>query len=1146
MKFTIAIISAKSDIIRTCGTMHEVVPKNENGDRFRKVVAEEVSEGKTVERWLVVNNTEVVLLDWATQTRAASVFIADIESISMDIDKRKIILNGNSKKFTLLLMNREEIREFSVVLAIFFAPDELIRPEMNCLRQFVKPCAPDWYARFCSAAQSCGITDIPSFVVQELREIANYAKSSLSFGSNPIFGRFYAPILKAIGCFPSLTSIEVLKGVDLGCVVPFLQKNIRVSELCFYGEPPDESMQILDFIQNNISGVTELAWKSAGKMQPELSNKLVELVRANKLEALKFEETMGSDELVHFLDMCGTVHVKSLTVLSVSNLVIDWALPRLCEIESLTLECCGLDISSVFRNLASMGTNKLKHVNLSGNKFSKDNFVVPPGLTSIKLRDVTFSGKSLRTFLKAFLKTIGPISCDVSHAQVHKWKSVLHIFERLKTPSLVAFYWDGNPCSARLFNYIETCTTLSTLSFCGCKETDLVLLENTITKLPNLETLCLKGDPAHKMQGLGVRIISALHRAEKLKALDISGHGIGRDGIHQLASLILQVPSLRQVTCDGTDVFDPLEWDKFLSTIESSRTRPILIKPPTTDLSHIAQAYQYELRFHNLALMGPYEAHGSGKTGAPEEPDTTFDDPPIESRISDNKISTPSPHVPEESTDESVPHEVPKQTEPPVMPHDGTARPFPMLETPPMIGDAPPSEDAEIPPIARVLDADAPEPPALLDDVPASRIRDPPAVADPPPASRMPEPPVLPGDTPQENPDGKPPVEESPPEPKLESAEESSSATFSNSQRESSFARNRSGSTLSLNSFGQFQRKRSDSPQPLTENAHPLEPCCDVQQDEPASSSTQELESLRNDKPLLRQDDSEMQLEDINTINASVLADHLVCFPENLAMRRGRIGGRRLPSHVTVLIPKEKPAQGAPAVPEKPAPKVQANPQNGKSSATEKTQESDGYYTWSSSYTDEITLPKRGSAPAEPPKPSPEKQNLYSSEESEEDAKQKKSSRAKSSSKKKESSPEKESLYSSEESEEDLTPKKSSRAKSSSKKKESSPGRKSEKPPEVPEKKASRKQKAKSPKSPKESIRLKERVVIPRFEGEYSSDSEPDFEPDLDKDRISKAKPINWAQDLPVVRTPGKRKLMTALKKKYSVASLLVALTQSV
>ena len=833
--------------------MRGVALKLQAGDRFRKIVSHEITEGYVVERCLVVTETEITLFDKKfTNDRVSFLFVSALQAISVDTAKRKIILYTGDTKVELIFQSGQDMGEFGNVLIGYFSYDELFRKEFACLRQFGKARAPDWRARFRSVAALHELREIPDVVMEVIRSIACLITDSISFGESPILARFFVPILKIANCLTNLKSIGLKNGLDFSYFPTFLENSMSVRELVFEGELPGEVLMILDFVQNRTSSIKDLAWKHVRNMGPDVVQKLAEVVKSGKVEKLSFDGVMDGSDLANFFQMSGPGSLSSFTIANVSNLAIDAALPVLCQIESVALQYSGLDIPVFLAKIEKVSTCKIRVLDLSGNKFSQAKLVIPHNLTNLKLRDVTFSGKSLRNFLKAFIKSPGPLCCDVSHAQAQKWKQILRVFDKLTPSSLVEFRWDGNPSSSSFFRFLEKCTALSTLSVCGNDQLDFSLLDKAVCKLPNLERLYMKGKPSWRMQRYAVKFLNDIKQSHTLTTLDISGHGIDREGINQLGVLIAETPSLQDVTCDEADVYDSAEWTKFLEKVESGRTQAIKVRPPVKDFSRIVGSYELELRFVNLSMIGSYEAEWPGFPPEPEDSSTL--------------------KAPEE---EEVRVEQPKKN-----------------------GSQNSGKSSQSSSVYSYYSATSTKDAEHHSPAAAARTDEPPAAAGGPPRIETMIPPVV---IQGEGAD----IQESTLEPeKQEEAKSYSTATFSDSQRELKFARNRTESNFGLAAIVATPKKLAES-HTVFKVAQPAkeEVCSDGQPDEPASSSTQEVDSFKVPKQQRKPDGIGRQLEDINLINQCVRADRLVAFSDLSNLRRGRIGGRRLPTRVTFAMP---------------------------------------------------------------------------------------------------------------------------------------------------------------------------------------------------------------------------------------------------
>jgi hypothetical protein len=325
---------------------------------------------------------------------------------------------------------------------------------------------------------------------------------------------------------------------------------------------------------------------------------------------------------------CLSIREDQIHAVASLQLICHAAIAR--NLEVLCLEACEVDIHAFFGCLAQSDIRTLKRLDLSGN-VCPSGFAataeLPASITSLRLVDVRWEGRSLLTFLgkQSYgglieLDLSGPTLArnETDDSLAHELKERItrplrdHIAAETPSPNIRSIRWNGNPLFPGLLTFFGKMEHLETLSIakCAIAHDDKPLVARSLVeflgkrKITSLKISETFRDHAHKVME---QLQEVLSNHPTLVGLDVSGNCLHEEGLDILGEILRANPRIVRIAFDVIKLKNSLPLKRFFETLLD---RPALkkVKRPQAEIEALTktmserESAELEQAWEQLAL----------------------------------------------------------------------------------------------------------------------------------------------------------------------------------------------------------------------------------------------------------------------------------------------------------------------------------------------------------------------------------------------------------------------------------------------------------------------------------------------------------------------------------------------------------------
>ena len=303
--------------------------------------------------------------------------------------------------------------------------------------------------------------------------------------------------------------------------------------------------------------------------------------------------------------------LKCLRFIDIKKLSFDlpFLLKNLTYLQVLSLENCDIEIDFALKELQKNKMNKLRVLDLSGNKcrhFSlTETISLPKNLFSFICNNVQWSSNTLKNLFqimfayktKSDQKTLVWVNkiTKISFANAvfvdkpeEDWFNISNYLKKCKYNKLKAITWNNNEVNEDIMSFIQRNTKLEYLSMCGCfhafkTKKAALLVQYLKTKPRFLNALILRGNTTSYLGKLSPTILqTAISECKFLSHIDISKNQIGDRGLEVISQIISTKTSLRSINFDEQE--SPFT-EQFIKTLTiASEQNYVQVSFPFKDL----------------------------------------------------------------------------------------------------------------------------------------------------------------------------------------------------------------------------------------------------------------------------------------------------------------------------------------------------------------------------------------------------------------------------------------------------------------------------------------------------------------------------------------------------------------------------------
>ncbi|KAK8897860.1 barbed-end actin filament uncapping [Tritrichomonas musculus] len=250
-------------------------------------------------------------------------------------------------------------------------------------------------------------------------------------------------------------------------------------------------------------------------------------------------------------------NLRSLNISESNEIDINRLIPKLSNIQVLSLAKCDVEVGDTLRKLSSL-TN-LKMLDLSNNPCRIKISSMPPNLTSLYLNFVTWSDQTLFYLISNLPKHYFNLYMCNTLASPIEWRAFYSYLPTIKGPfGLESLGFDGNSIHPNFFNFLSENNRLSYLSINGClaesDSTNVAALCKYIASSKTLEELIIKGSKTIYLGRALDAVITSCIQSKNIHTLDISDNRGGDSSINIMRQFVTTKNSLETLVFDGMGV----------------------------------------------------------------------------------------------------------------------------------------------------------------------------------------------------------------------------------------------------------------------------------------------------------------------------------------------------------------------------------------------------------------------------------------------------------------------------------------------------------------------------------------------------------------------------------------------------------------
>ena len=296
----------------------------------------------------------------------------------------------------------------------------------------------------------------------------------------------------------------------------------------------------------------------------------------------------------------GMAAIRNLILDGSPALNVEMLLSFVQNVEVLSLNKCDIEIAEFLNAVGKIPDCRIQRAFFSGNKCTRmidRNLTFPPSLFLFMANDIFWHPVCLRHFFTSVMKHTpvnARLSLSLENARLppDKWDDFFARMSRMKSASLQALKWDGNPVSEYFFDFLENCPALDSLSLCGCFGQDDPLIRTCAEFLSDSRTivrfLCA-GTPRKYMGTSGTNLmIESLRRNRSIKTFYLDGNNAGPKMLVNLARVLMQNRYVEAVSIGDNDIPELASFHTFFEQM-LQRGRPLAIPWPKAEIERMLQ-----------------------------------------------------------------------------------------------------------------------------------------------------------------------------------------------------------------------------------------------------------------------------------------------------------------------------------------------------------------------------------------------------------------------------------------------------------------------------------------------------------------------------------------------------------------------------
>lgn len=468
------------------------------------------------------------------------------------------------------------------------------KPELN-----IKSCLADRFISFAAEVITQQYVDLAQDLYKKLED----SPKSLTITPEIATSIFIDALVESISYDIDLTHLKLQK-LTMGSFCPHLSKIFKQSYSI-------DQLSLIDFSFAGYSHASEVLFSDACVMplktlkfirselnRPEFVLFVSEFttykgdITTLHIDSCLFDESTIDNLFVSFFDADCFRNLESFSLtggnipervetLYVQLLGSNW-IEKHQKLNTISAMNTGIN-SELIVPVLSLLPNNVISINFTGCKFLNPILINPPPFQTLDEIDFTnneFTAESLKSFFKAIAanpqaqpRTIILNSIKISNGM----SDVISSIKGIKLKCVEKFSFDNNLLfDSDIDNFTKFIYNISNLKvLCisntlpGSSKKSINFL-NQIAKSTKLERITVCGDGATKFGPSFVSALKSILKIPSLKAIDISGQGIGDEGILLLRKFIEKKKSIKELSFDSTKFDDMKKYVEFLDIVSKS------------------------------------------------------------------------------------------------------------------------------------------------------------------------------------------------------------------------------------------------------------------------------------------------------------------------------------------------------------------------------------------------------------------------------------------------------------------------------------------------------------------------------------------------------------------------------------------------
>lgn len=440
-------------------------------------------------------------------------------------------------------------------------------------------------------------------LAQDLYQKLEKSPKSLTITPEIATSIFMDSLVEAISYDIELTHLKLRK-LTMGSFCPFLSKIFKQSYSI-------DQLSLIDFSFAGYSNISEILFSDACVMplktlrfirselnRPEFTLFVNEFstykgdITSLHIDSCLFDEKTIDNLFVSFFDADCFRNLESFSLIGgdipqrVETLYVqligsNW-IEKHQKLQTISAMNTGINCELIVPVL-SIIPNNIISVNFSGCKFLNPIMSNPPPFQTFDEIDFTnneFTPESLKSFFKALAANpqAQPRTVILNSIKISSGVSeVIAAIKGIKLKCLEKFSYDNNIMfESDIDNFTKFITNQTNLKvLCisntlpGSSKKSINFL-NQISKSTSLEKITVCGDGSTKFGSNFVDALKSILKIPTLKAIDITGQGIGDEGISLIKKFIEKKKSIKELSFDNTKFDDIKKYVEFLDIISKS------------------------------------------------------------------------------------------------------------------------------------------------------------------------------------------------------------------------------------------------------------------------------------------------------------------------------------------------------------------------------------------------------------------------------------------------------------------------------------------------------------------------------------------------------------------------------------------------